>query len=607
MCGIAGYIGCKKIKKKDIDLSLKSMIQRGPDNQKKIEFKRNKQNILLLHSRLSIIDIKSRSNQPYSKHGLKLIFNGEIYNYLLIKNELKKKGYKFETNSDTEVIISGFNEYGDNVFKKLKGMWSLAIWNNKKKELILSRDRMGEKPLYYFCENKNIYFGSQIKQIINLSKKKFRINQQQIYNYLGLGYRSLEKYNLTFFKRIKKIPSGSYLKFKDGKIKTKKYWNLKYKPNYNLNKKDIINDIRKKVKNAINRASISDVPLTLLLSGGVDSSIILSNLKKKVHTFSLIDKNKKYDESSLINKTVRLFKIQNTQIKTKHEASKKIISKIQDFVDYNSMPMYTITSYVSSMLHSSIKKKGFKVSLSGIGADEIFTGYYQHTLHYLAELKNHKCFKENYFYWKKYTKKITRNPHLKNIQNFLKNKNYIKYIFDTNPQIFSLMNSKKITPFKERKFCKDALRNRMLNELLYETVPPILNEDDQNHMYSSVENRSPYLDVDLVEYMNTVPTKFLISKGKTKFLLKEAFKDIMPIHIFKNRTKRGFNASFDSIIDRSDKFFNKFLLDEKSSIYRYINFKKMLKMYKKKVLSHSESMFFFRLLNCKIFLERFGK
>jgi asparagine synthase (glutamine-hydrolysing) len=606
MCGIAGYIGNKKIQKKNIDLSLKSMIQRGPDNQKKIEIKTNKQNVLLLHSRLSIIDLKSRSNQPFSKHGLKLIFNGEIYNYLFLKDELKKKGYKFTTNSDTEVIISGFNEFGEGIFKKLKGMWSLAIWNNKKKELILSRDRIGEKPLYYFNENNNIFFGSQIKQITKLSKKKFQINQQQIFNYLGLGYRSLEKYNLTFFKRIKKIPSGSYLRFKDGKIETKKYWSLKYKPNYNLNQKDIVSEIRKKVINAIHRVSVSDVPLTLLLSGGVDSNVILSNFKKKIHTFSLIDKNKKYDESSLINKTVKLLKIKNTQINTKHETSEKIISKIKNFVDYNSMPMYTITSYVSSKLHNSIKKKGFKVSLSGIGADEIFTGYYQHTLHYLAELKNHGCFKENYFYWKKHIKKVIRNPHLKNIDNFLKNKNYSKYIFETNPLIFSLINKKKITTFKEKKFCKDALRNRMLNELLYETVPPILNEDDQNHMYSSVENRSPYLDVDLVEYMNTVPTKFLINKGKTKFLLKEAFKDIIPRHIYKNKIKRGFNASFDSIIDRKDIFFKEFILDEKSPIYRYINFRRMLKMYRKKDLSHSESMFFFRLLNCKIFLERFS-
>ena len=170
----------------------------------------------------------------------------------------------------------------------------------------------------------------------------------------------------------------------------------------------------------------------------------------------------------------------------------------------------------------AISEAGFKVSISGTGADEIFSGYHQHILHYLAELKNHKCFKENYYYWKKYIREHTRNPHLRNIKNFLKNKNYNKYVFETNPKIFLLINKKKLSSFSEKKFCKDALRNRMLNELLYETIPPILNEDDQNHMYSSIENRSPYLDVDLVEYMNTVPTKFLINKGESKFLLKAA-------------------------------------------------------------------------------------
>ena len=606
MCGIAGYIGSKKIPKKNIDLSLKSLIQRGPDNQKKIEIKKKNQHILLLHSRLSILDLNARSNQPFTKHGLKLVFNGEIYNYILLRNELKKKGYKFKTDSDTEVVISGFDQYGVNIFKKLKGMWSLGIWDENNKELILSRDRFGEKPLYYYQENKSIFFGSQIKQIMNLSKKKFIINSQQVYNFLGLGYRSLEKYNLTFFKGIKKVSSGSYLKFKTGKIESRKYWTIQYKPNYKTDQKKIISNIRKKVINAIDRISVSDVPLSIMLSGGVDSSIILSAFKKKIHTFSLIDKENKYDESSLINKTTKLFNVKNTKLNLKVDKSEKLISNIKDFVEYNSMPMLTITSYVSSKLHKLIYKKGFRVSISGTGADEIFSGYHQHILHYLAELKNHKCFKENYYYWKKYIREHTRNPHLRNIKNFLKNKNYNKYVFETNPKIFLLINKKKLSSFSEKKFCKDALRNRMLNELLYETIPPILNEDDQNHMYSSIENRSPYLDVDLVEYMNTVPTKFLINKGESKFLLKAAFKDIMPKHIFKNKIKKGFNASFDSIIDRNDKFFNKFLLDEKSSIYKYINFKKMLKIYKKKELSNSESMFFFRLLNCKIFLERFN-
>ena len=190
------------------------------------------------------------------------------------------------------MIISGFDQYGVNIFNKLKGMWSLGIWDENNKELILSRDRFGEKPLYYYQENKSIFFGSQIKQIMNLSKKKFIINSQQVYNFLGLGYRSLEKYNLTFFKGIKKVSSGSYLKFKTGKIESRKYWTIQYKPNYKTDQKKIISNIKKKVINAIDRISVSDVPLSMMLSGGVDSSIILSAFKKKIHTFSLIDKKK---------------------------------------------------------------------------------------------------------------------------------------------------------------------------------------------------------------------------------------------------------------------------------------------------------------------------
>jgi len=610
MCGIAGYIGKKKISKLIVDKCINSLIQRGPDNQKKIQINNKSKKIILLHSRLSIIDLKKRSNQPFSKHGLKLIFNGEIYNFVSIREQLMEKGYKFKTQSDTEVIITGYYEYGNKLFKMLKGMWSLAIWDNNNEELILSRDRFGEKPLYYYFDNKSIFFGSQIRQIILLSNKKFKINKQQIYNYLGLGYRSLEKYNINFFKDIKKVSPGSYLKFSLGKIKISKYWKLQYKPNNNITRENIINNVREKVIQAVKRNTTSDVPLSLMLSSGVDSNIILSiingKLKKKVHTFTLVDNDKRYDESFLVNKILKNRRIKNTKLYLKKKSFDNFISELENIIEYNSIPMYTITSYVSSRLHNLISKKGFKVSIGGIGADEIFAGYYDHGLYYLAEQKKNKDFKENFYFWKKNIQKHIRNPHLKNANNFLKNKYYSKHIFGTNPKILTLLKEKRSNLFKEKKFCKDVLRNRMLNELFYETIPPILNEDDQNHMLFSVENRSPFLDADLVEFINTIPTKYLIRRGVGKFLLKEAFKFIAPKRVIDNKVKKGFNASIDSVIIRNIRLFDNYFSNKKLLIYNYINYEKIKKLFRKKKLSNTESMFIFRFINCNIFLEKFS-
>ncbi len=221
MCGIAGFVGKKKIDEYLIDQTLKSMRRRGPDNQnyKKLVLNRKHHiSSILLNSRLSIIDLNKRSNQPFSKHNLVISFNGEIYNYQQLKNSLEKFGYKFNTESDTEVILSGYHKYGLNFFKMMRGMWALAIIDKKHQKVVLSRDRFGEKPLYYFKDQNNFYFGSQISQISLLSGKKFRINSKQIFNYLCLGYRSLSKFGYEFFTNIKTVNQGSFVVFYKNRI-----------------------------------------------------------------------------------------------------------------------------------------------------------------------------------------------------------------------------------------------------------------------------------------------------------------------------------------------------------------------------------------------------
>ena len=613
MCGIAGYFGSKNIKKDILNKTLLSLRDRGPDNQNYKQFlinKKTRKKVILLNSRLSIIDLNKRSNQPFIKHNLTITFNGEIYNYRDLRESLKLRGYKFKTNSDTEVILSGYNSYGLNFFKMMKGMWALAIFDKSKNEIILSRDRFGEKPLYYFKDKKNLYFGSQINQLRILSEKKFKINNTQIFNYLNLGYRSLEKFGYNFFMNVEKVDQGSTIIFKSNRYKKIKYWDLNYRPDKRINSSNVVQITRNHLIEAIKRNIVADVPISILLSGGIDSNIILSVvtkiLRKKVTTFSIIDNDKRYNETNLIDASIKHHKVKNFKIKLKKIRAEELIRDLEKYVNYNCKPLYTITSYVGSKLHKLLKKKNFKVSLSGAGADELFAGYYDHGLHFLKQLKNSNSFKHELGMWKKNILKHIRNPHFRNFRKFFKSNYYTDYIFSNPENLKTMIKSKKYSEFKDKKYTNDNLRNRMLNEIYFETIPPILNEDDQNHMLSSVENRSPFLDADLAGFSFTIPTNLLIKDAQNKYILRQAFKDILPKKIFDNKKKMGFNASIDSLVIRNKKSFQKIFPNKERKIYNYINFKKLKRLYLKKKLTNAESMFLFRIINCSIFLERFA-
>ena len=285
MCGISGYIGKEVINPKVIKKTLGLMRNRGPDANGSYNFfdKKNDLNVNLLHTRLGIIDLEKRSNQPFTDGDLTIIFNGEIYNYLEIKKKLLlKKKVKFKTNSDTEVLLKAYKVFGINFFDELEGMWSFAIWDNKKKNLLLSRDRFSEKPLYVFQDRDGIYFGSEIKYLKSLSQKKFKINEGHLVRYLFQGYKSLYKYDSTFYENVENFPNASFsIINKKLKLKYKKYWKLKFKSkkmsfNYAVNqtKKIILKKFKQKFR--------SDVPMAFCLSGGVDSNTIVSIAKKNL-------------------------------------------------------------------------------------------------------------------------------------------------------------------------------------------------------------------------------------------------------------------------------------------------------------------------------------
>jgi len=602
MCGIAGFIGNEKISNAVINKSLFLMKNRGPDNQSYCYLKiNNSSNIYLLHSRLSIIDLKNRSNQPFKKKHVTLIFNGEIYNYKEIKKDLEELGYKFYTESDTEVLVNAYLQYGENCVNYFEGMWAFAIWDEKIKKLFLSRDRFGEKPLFFYKNQKGIYFGSEIKFIKSLSLKNFKINKDKININLLHGYKSIFKDNSTYFKNINFLESGHNL-IVDSYLNKKKYkyWKPIYKQNYKLSYNESCEGVRFFLNKSLKIRLRSDVPIAFCLSGGIDSSLLTSLAVKKfnlkVNTFSIIDRDSRYDEKKNILKTIKDLKCKSNLIYLNFKDS---LQNLEKLVQYHECPISTVSYLIHSYLSKAISKSSFKVAISGTGADELFTGYYHHHLLYLNVLKNSNLFDQKVLEWKKFILPFVRNPYLKNLNLKNKNNNY-ENLNNIKQFLKKYYNKKKEIQFKNT----DILRNKMLNEIFYEVIPTILHHDDLNSMFNSIENRSPFLDRNLFEFANSIPTNFLINRGYQKILLRDSFKNILNDDVRLDRQKKGFNASIYSIINFRNPKINSFLFDKNSEINEFVDLKKIkTEIYKNN--TNQFSKFLFSLLNTKIFIDAF--
>jgi len=600
MCGISGYFGKKKINlnKKAI---IKSLKHRGPDNQSIFE-KYEKNNLFLAFSRLSIIDLNPRSNQPFTYKNLIICFNGEIYNFKEIRESLKKKGINFRTNSDTEVLIKFIYHEGIEKINKLEGMWAFVLYDTKKDKLIFCKDRFGEKPLFFLKKNKNIYFASEISQIKKLIPFELDINQDYLKKYLFTNYRNLNKNNHTIYKNLYKVERGHYIVIdKTLNIVKKRYFKFKQKIK-TQSYKNIKTNIKKILISNSKKALNSDVPVAFCLSGGVDSSslaaIAKKELKKNIHCFTLDPGEKSYDEIKAVNESVSRLKLKHTWVKINKNETFENLKKI---LNHRNSPLPTLTNYIQWLLYKNISKKGYKVTISGIGADEIFSGYYDHHLAYFYDIrKNRTLFRKSLSYWKKNILPLIRNKFFRDSLFYFKFRSP-HYLFDKNKDINKFSKIKLNFRFKEKKFTKSMLRNRMINELLLESVPVILEEEDLNAMYFSIENRSPFLNHKLFEYLNTVDTKHFIRNGYTKNLLRDSLGSILPDHIRKNYEKIGFNISLPKLIDFKSKDVLNFIKKD-SKIYKFVKKDLINKVIIENDIQNN-SYFLFKFINMKLMID----
>jgi len=614
MCGIAGYFGGKNLETDAIKKTLSVLLRRGPDDQNYKKYNIEDSKILhFFHTRLSIIDLDPRSNQPLEDNLFSIVFNGELYNYLEIKKNLESKGIKFSTLSDTEVILKGYQVYGKDLFNLMEGMWALCVYDKKKKEIVISRDRFSEKPLYYYISKEGFYFSSDVKAIKILSKDSFVFNNRRLVSGLICGYKSYgKKPEETFFQNIKNLPGGYFavidLLFN---FSIKKYWVPNTKTNKNLKEDEIIFNVKKLFFNSIKIRLRSDVPSAFCLSGGLDSgslvSIAAKKFNSKINSFSLIDNNdERYNEKKNIDLIVNDVGANHQEIKLEKKLNN--LDYLRELIDYKSAPLSTITSYLHSYLQKEISNKGFKVSFSGTAADEIFTGYYDHHLQYLHDVKNTEYFDSSLANFNKYIKPLVRNKFFQNENLYIQDSSFRKHIYDNFCEFSELLypdiKDEFAFNFQEEEFCSNLSLNRRLNELFHENTPQTLNEEDSNSMFYSIENRSPFLDSKLIDFVNSVETKHLIKNGYSKNILREVTKGYLVDSVRMDREKKGFNSSVHSIFDFNDKDFYETILNKKNKIYDFIDNSKLRKILQQDTSKNHYSKFLFSLINLNIFFEK---
>lgn len=604
MCGVAGYIGKNFIPDNSVAECKDLMARRGPDSS---DFRRcqfDGKHVLLIHSRLSILDLSSRSDQPFTDDNKTLVFNGELYNF---KEMRDKYSLNCSTTGDTEVLFKLLTERGVSVLEECEGMWGFAFYEHTSRRLILSRDRFAEKPLYYFEDENGLYFGSEVKFIFKLLGRTLKPNFRHLKRFMVNGYKSLYKTSDSFFEGLKEVRPGHCLEVR-GNLQTEEYpyWSYRISHDESMTYKQAVEGTRDRMIESVRLRLRSDVPLAFCLSGGIDSNSIICIAKKilnyDVHGFTIMNSDSRYEEMDMINESID--KVGIHSIKVNFDTG-SFLENLQILTDYHDGPVYTLSAYAHWLLMRSVSEQGYKVAVAGVGADELFSGYYDHNQLYMAEIKDdEELLEETVRNWQRDIAPIVRNPFLQDWQYFIKTPQSRSHIY-LKRELFSQMLKRSFDePFYESRFCEGLLRRRMLNEMFYEAVPVIQHQEDLNAMYFSIENRSPFLDAELFNFALSIPTRHLIKNGATKSVLRESMRGIVPDKILDNRRKVGFNAPLFSLLDRKDKNVKEFILDE-SPIFDLVKREAIEELFSKDFLPNSESKFLFYFINVKMFLEKF--
>ena len=524
MCGFVGFCDDSKNKKKIIRDMADIIKHRGPDSDGYYV----DNNIALGFRRLSIIDLDKGSQPIFNEDKDKVIvFNGEIYNYKEIREELKSKGHKFSTNTDTEVILHGYEEYKEDILNKLRGMFTFVIYDIKEKSLFGARDFYGIKPFYYYYDNENFLFGSEIKSFLGSPNFKKELNKDMLSQYLTFQCSIGED---TFFKNTYKLLPGHYFIYKDKELEIKKYYEVKLEPNDDKSLDEWVSGIREVIDNSVLAHKVSDVEVGSFLSSGVDSSLIakLSSVDK---TFTVGYDNKKYSEIDYAKEFSDKINVSNVSKKISKEEYFKEFSNVQYYMDEPLADASAVMLYFLSKTAS----KHVKVCLSGEGADEIFGGYNIYHEPYSVSWYNkipyfiRKCIGILVYPFRNYTGFNFLYRRSKKIED--------RYI--GNAFIFEPNDAKKIVNFNYgnktyKDFTKsyydkvsdlDVVTKMQYIDFNFWLIYDILLKADKMSMANSLEVRVPYLDRKVIEYASKLPSKYKIVGNETKYAFRKVAKE----------------------------------------------------------------------------------
>lgn len=623
MCGIAGIYSSKEKPENSWILTMTNALKhRGPDDEgflavdsknrdvyhltgtdskvpgRKIEGFDKSANLLLGHRRLSILDTSSLGHQPMSNRDktLWIVYNGEIYNYIKLRKELKSIGYEFRTNTDTEVLLAAYEEWGERCLDRFNGMWSFVIYDSRKNILFGARDRFGIKPFYYFMEQKFFVFASEIKAIVSLPFIRREINPKVVFDYLVFGFQETEEEG--FFKNIFELqPSFAFhYDLLSDVLKKWKYYTLAYTDKWERFDEIKLNEYKSVIRDLLFDAVAlrlrSDVPVGSCLSGGIDSSTIvciINKLLEKDRIEQIGNRQKVFTSTSEVeaideSKWAAMV-VEQAQISWRRTVPKsnEFLVDLEDLIHTQDIPFGSTSIYAQYRVMKLAKESDIKVLLDGQGGDELFAGYHYHQGAFALEMLKHfdiiKFIKE----WKSNDNSPTNKKSsiallmkiigakvlpiaLKEIalQKITKEYNYINKDF-----------------WSEYKFRLEVIKSKAktsLNQMLYEYVTgsnlkTLLRYEDRNSMRFSIESRPPFADdVNLIEHIFQIPSTYKIHKGWSKYLLREVTRGILPEEIRTRKDKIGFATPEHSWLNEARSTLREYITDD---LNMFFNVRKM--------------------------------
>lgn len=626
MCGIVGIVDLKgrKQERETIKFMADQIIHRGPDDEG--FFIDN--GVALGARRLKIIDLETGNQPQCNEDGtIWITYNGEIYNFLELRKELEDKGHRFKTKSDTEAIIHLYEEEGEKGLKKLRGMFAFGIWDGRKKRLLLARDRIGKKPLYYTIIDSTIIFSSEIKGILKFEKVERGLDLNALDLYLTLEYIPSP---LSIFKGIKKLMPGHYLIFDERGVQEKSYWEFE-RVEVPSDIEGIKEMLRKLIKESVKLRLISDVPLGAFLSGGIDSSSIVAMMHSlgvdPLMTFSIGFEEKSYNELKYARRIAELFKTQHYEFVLKPSA----LELIWELVNYLDEPMSDFSIFPTYLV-SKMARKYVTVILSGDGGDELFGGYE----HYLAE-KTERILRKYFFkmpnaifpiisYFlppkdvkkgiinriKRFSDGLKFPPELFHfrwmlyLDNSAKRRLYSPDFLSTIERNGEIYEREPFSWIFEKMRSFDDINRELFLDLKSYLVDDIMVKVDRMSMACSLETRAPLLDHKLVEFVFSLPGNLKVRGFTTKWIFKKSMDGILPKETI-YRQKEGFSIPIKKWLKEEFRGLMEDYLAEKrireGGIFNYSEVKRMKEEHIKGIENHSHRLF--ALLLFEIWREKY--